>query len=61
MRLWTAVLFVALSSAVIAQVPALPVPLQTPRDAGAKTGTSRLSGRVTSLETGKPIRRAVVV
>jgi hypothetical protein len=36
----------------------MPMP---PRDAHTqKTGTARLSGRVTSLETGRPIRRAVV-
>ncbi len=42
--------------------PPPPSPMTMPsRDAGlAKTGTGRLSGRVTSLETGRPIRRAVV-
>lgn len=40
--------------------PPPPVPAQG-RDPGSqKTGTARLSGRVTSLETGRPIRRAVV-
>lgn len=43
--------------------PPPPVPMGQPRDAGAqtqKTGTAKLSGRVTSLDTGRPIRRAVV-
>ena len=42
--------------------PPPPPPMSMPgRDAGAqKTGTARLSGRVTSLDTGRPIRRAVV-
>lgn len=44
--------------------PPPPVPAQMqgqmPRDAAQKTGTARLSGRVTALESGRPIRRAVV-
>jgi hypothetical protein len=39
------------------------MPAGQPRDAAAqtqKTGTARLSGRVSSLDTGRPIRRAVV-
>jgi hypothetical protein len=40
--------------------PPMPFPGQ-PRDAAPeKTGTARLSGRVTALESGRPIRRAVV-
>jgi hypothetical protein len=43
--------------------PPPPIPAGQPRDAAAQTqksGTARLSGRVTSLDTGRPIRRAVV-
>lgn len=44
--------------------PPPPPPAPVGRDAAGigtnKTGTSRLSGRVTSLETGRPIRRAVI-
>lgn len=40
--------------------PPPPMPIQ-PRDAAKqKPGTARLAGRVTSLDTGRPIRRAVV-
>lgn len=52
--------------AVRAQVPPPPPPPPMPpqgRDAGMQkpsVGTARLSGRVTALETGRPIRRAVV-
>ena len=43
-----------------ARSPAVPAP---GRDAAAKpaTGTARLSGRVLAADTGKPLRRAVVV
>ena len=50
----------------LAQGPPVPPPPPPPmpppgRDVPVnKTGTARLSGRVTSLETGRPIRRAVV-
>lgn len=51
----------------VAQGPPLPPPPPPPtsmmpnRDADpAKTGSGRLAGRVTSLDTGRPIRRAVV-
>ena len=42
--------------------PPPPPPPAPGRDAATtnKTGTARLAGRVTSLETGRPIRRAVV-
>ena len=40
--------------------PPPPMPMQ-PRDAAQqKTGTARLAGRVTSIDTARPIRRAVV-
>ena len=51
----------------LAQGPPIPAPPPPPpppgmvRDAGpAKTGTARLSGRVIALDTGRPIRRAIV-
>ena len=43
--------------------PPPPLGIGQPRDAAAqkqKPGTAKLSGRVTSLDTGRPIRRAVV-
>jgi hypothetical protein len=41
--------------------PPPPMPMQMPgRDAAQKTGTARLSGRVTALDSGRPIRRAVI-
>lgn len=60
------VLMVSASSGVglLPQGPPPPPPPPPPvRDVGAqpqKTGTARLSGRVTSLDSGRPIRRAVV-
>ena len=58
------VLFTASRCELWAQLPPPPpppAPAQQPRDAAQqKTGTARLSGRVTSLDTGRPIRRAVV-
>jgi hypothetical protein len=41
----------------------MPISGGQPRDPAAqtqKTGTAKLAGQVTSLETGRPIRRAVV-
>jgi hypothetical protein len=40
--------------------PPMPGPGQARDAATQKTGTARLSGRVTSLDSGRPIRRAVV-
>lgn len=71
MRTAASTVFVALllttsPSDLSAQVPPPPPPPPAPiggqpRDSTAqKTGTARLSGRVTSLDTGRPIRRAVV-
>ncbi|MEX2663441.1 MAG: carboxypeptidase-like regulatory domain-containing protein [Vicinamibacterales bacterium] len=60
------VVFLPASSVVAwAQGPPPPPPpppgIAQPRDAAAqKPGTAKLSGRVTSLDTGRPIRRAVV-
>jgi hypothetical protein len=57
------VFFVALPLSAFAQLPPPPPPPMPPmgRDsAPQKTGTARLSGRVTALDTGKPIRRAQV-
>ena len=43
-----------------AQVPAPPQPV-SPRDAApAANGTATIVGRVTNLETGKPLRRALI-
>lgn len=55
-------LAMALPPSLLAQVPMPPPPPPSPmpRDAAQKTGTARLSGRVTALDTGRPIRRAVV-
>ena len=67
MRLFTSVtvliVMFGVPAVVRAQVPPPPPPpIGQPRDVGAvqKTGTARLSGRVTSIDTGRPIRRAVV-
>src|SRR6187401_1817875 len=50
-----------LSAQGVPMPPPPPAPPGQPRDAGTqKTGTARLSGRVTSLDSGRPIRRAVV-
>jgi hypothetical protein len=47
--------------ALAAQGPPPPPPPLPPRDdAPQKTGTARLSGRVLALDSGRPIRRAVV-
>ena len=49
---------------ILAAIPALArTQAQPPRDAAAKaaTGTGTLSGRVTALDTGKPIRRAQIL
>jgi protocatechuate 3,4-dioxygenase beta subunit len=57
------VLAMSVLSAVWAQVPPPPAPTspQGARDAQKlRTGTARLSGRVLSADTGKPLRRAVV-
>jgi hypothetical protein len=62
MRLAPVLLVALLPVDLFAQAPPPPppVPLQMPRDAAQKTGTARLSGRVTALDSGRPIRRAVV-
>lgn len=68
MRLAAAALVLMFSAssgvALLAQGPPPPPPPPPPgRDFGPqtqKTGTARLSGRVTSLDSGRPIRRAVV-
>lgn len=65
MRVLIAVVVVAMSPlSLLAQAPPPPpppMPMQMPgRDAAQKTGTARLAGRVTALESGRPIRRAVI-
>ena len=62
--------FCVMSGAAAAQSPPPPLPPPPPpgpppsqmRDPSStqKTGTAKLSGRVTSLDTGRPLRRAVV-
>jgi hypothetical protein len=43
-----------------AAVPLAQTPTRDPQAQPAKTGTSRLSGRVTALDTGKPLRQVAV-
>jgi protocatechuate 3,4-dioxygenase beta subunit len=60
--LLTVVFALSIASVTWAQVPPppAPVPGAGPSRDAAKTGTAILAGRVVSLETGKPLRRAVV-
>ena len=45
----------------VAQVPAAPMQTAQPRDAApAAKGTAAITGRVTNLETGGPLRRALI-
>ena len=43
-----------------APAPAAPAPARDNQQQPEKTGTARLSGRVTAGDTGKPLRRALV-